>query len=99
MEQHVTIIIAPDNGDGIPVEPELVRAAGINPGDTVAIRATKHGVVVHAVDPDQAWYWSDEFQAGEVEVEAELDAGYRQHALSGEELKAELGREAKPPSE
>lgn len=42
----------------------------------VVVRRTEDGVVIQEVDPDQTWYWTAEFQAGERVAEAEDRAGH-----------------------
>lgn len=54
------------------------------------IPLTRHGrpvAVIQPVDPDQAWYWTDEWQAKEREVDQSVPRG---EVLSGEEFLAHL---------
>jgi antitoxin component of MazEF toxin-antitoxin module len=56
--------------------PERIRqAAGLVDGDTVYIEAIDNGdgefrVRLRKIDPDQSWFWTPEWQAGEMEADA-----------------------------
>jgi hypothetical protein len=81
------------------VGPELLEAAGLARDAEVVVRRTEEGVLIHEIDPDQAWYWTPDFQAGERVAEAEEDAGHGRRAMSAEEFEAALERAAEqdPP--
>jgi hypothetical protein len=55
-------------------------------------KTTKRLVEVET-DPDQAWFWTEEWQAGEREADAQIAAGERTFFASGEELLAALEAE------
>jgi hypothetical protein len=74
--------------------PEILEAAGLSPDAEVVVRRTEEGVVIQEIDPDQAWYWTPEFQTGERVAEAEENAGHGRRALSAEEFEAALERQA-----
>jgi len=54
---------------------------------------------VHAIDPDQAWFWTSEWQAKEHEVEDDRAAGVPARQFdSGEEFVAYLEAVIEDPS-
>ncbi|HEY6424334.1 MAG TPA: hypothetical protein VIY28_14015 [Pseudonocardiaceae bacterium] len=54
---------------------------------------------VHAIDPDQAWFWTPEWQAREREVDEERAAGILDRGFeSGEEFLAYLKAVIEDPS-
>ena len=78
------------------------RAASLQPGQAFAIELTGQGLVLRAVapdgipddiDPDQAWFWTPEWQAGERRADAEIAAGGLPIYYSLEEFLAALGEE------
>ncbi len=55
--------------------------------------------MVHAIDPDQAWFWTPEWQAKEREVDEEIAAGIPGRVFdSGEEFLAYLEAVIEDPS-
>ena len=46
--------------------------------------------VNESVDPDQAWFWTPEWQAGEATASADIAAGRVEHFDSAEEFLAAL---------
>jgi hypothetical protein len=48
------------------------------------------GIINGPIDPDQAWFWTLEWQAGEREADAEIAAGRGTHYDSDEEFLAAL---------
>jgi hypothetical protein len=44
-------------------------------------------------DPDQSWFWTEEWQAGEREADAQIAAGEGRFFASGEEMLAALAAE------
>jgi hypothetical protein len=62
------------------VEP---AAVGLHPGDEVGVVLT---------DPDQEWFWSEEWQRGERQAQADIAAGRVRHFGSDEEFFAYLDR-------
>ena len=49
-------------------------------------------LVAHEIDPEQAWFWTPEWQAGEREADADLAAGRSTVYESDEEFLAHLDR-------
>ena len=91
------------NGERLPVVgvggritlPKAVReAANLKEGDALQLRVTEDGVLLcraEARDPDQWWFWTEEWQKKEREADEELrDLNYVPRILSGEEFLAEL---------
>ncbi len=78
--------------DGTIVVPEeVLRAAKICPGAKVGFAIREDGEVILAVrDPDQAWFWTEEWLAGEHQVELKLREGGPREVLTEEEFLAKL---------
>jgi antitoxin (DNA-binding transcriptional repressor) of toxin-antitoxin stability system len=54
---------------------------------------------VHAIDPDQAWFWTPEWQAGEREIDEDRAAGIQGREFdSGEDFLAYLESVIEDPS-
>ncbi len=52
---------------------DVLAAAGLSEGQPLSIRATDDGLLITAGeerDPDQWWYWTEEWQKGEREIDA-----------------------------
>ena len=73
--QANTIIVDPDGRLEIPAV-ALCDAKAV-PGQSFEVEVTPGGIWLRPADrdPDQWWYWTPEFQAGEREAEAERRAG------------------------
>ncbi len=73
---------------------DVLAAAGLSEGQPLSIRATDEGLLITAGeerDPDQWWYWTEEWQKGEREIEAAQARGERGRIfLSDEEFMAHL---------
>lgn len=54
-------------------------------------------LIVHEIDPDQAWFWTPEWQEGEREADADLAAGQGSIYYSDEEFLAALEADLKLP--
>lgn len=97
-EQRVQPVVEGDGSIHIPAE--LLEAAGMCPGTELDIMLTEHGVSITRVadrDPEQAWFWTPEWQAGELEV----TINHRNKVpgtiyMSDEELVAALDARMKP---
>ena len=77
--------------DGQLVIPPAVRqAACLCDGAHVALEVTDAGVLIRVIDPDQAWFWTPEWQEGEREADAEIAAGNLMRFDSDEEFLAYL---------
>jgi bifunctional DNA-binding transcriptional regulator/antitoxin component of YhaV-PrlF toxin-antitoxin module len=62
-------------------------------GDFVKLEATKDGVVmkpVKLVDPSQAYFWTEEWQAGEREAEQDIRKGRVKRFRSVKDLMKDL---------
>jgi antitoxin PrlF len=82
-------------GEGLELPEKIRRAAGLAEGDTVYINIEDEGeagfhVRIRKIDPDQAWYWTPRWQAGEREVDEDRAAGRVYHFNSDEEFLATL---------
>jgi AbrB family looped-hinge helix DNA binding protein len=67
---------------------------GLNEGDDLAFSVDERGRVVvdrlEVIPPDQAWFWSERWQAMEREVEEDIAAGRIHHYNSVDEAIAAL---------
>jgi AbrB family looped-hinge helix DNA binding protein len=77
--------------------PRAVReAANLKEGDALQLRVTPDGVLLCRAeerDPDQWWFWTDEWQKKEREADEELrDPDRVRRVLSAEEFEAELAK-------
>ena len=57
---------------------EIRRLAGLDEGDLLEFEVVEGRIVVttlKAIDPQDAWFWTDEWQAGEREASADIAAG------------------------
>jgi len=68
---------------------EIRRAARLQEGDYLEV-STRGGEIImrpkKLVDADQAWFWTDAWQAGEREASEDLAEGRTSGALSAEEF-------------
>lgn len=74
---------------------ELRKRFGLRIGDLLEIAVKGYRLIVtpkRAVDLDQAWFWSKEWQEAEREVDADFKAGRVKKAKGVEELIRELKR-------
>ena len=74
---------------------EIRKHFGLKIGDLVEIAVKRYKLVLtpkRAVDLDQAWFWTKEWQEAEREVDEEVKAGRIKKARSVEELTRELKR-------
>jgi AbrB family looped-hinge helix DNA binding protein len=56
---------------------EVLEAAHLRDGDQVEIEVTARGILLRPArehDPDQAWFWTEEWQTREREADADLSA-------------------------
>ena len=67
--------------DQLTIPAGIRRAAGLEPGQAFQIAITRDGLLLRAVepngipddiDPDQAWFWTPEWQAKEREAEEDI---------------------------
>ena len=84
------------NDGSVALPRKLREQANLRAGGPVCIRATEDGLLITAGeerDPDQWWFWTEEWQKGEREVDAAIARGDGQRVfMSGEEFIAELTR-------
>jgi AbrB family looped-hinge helix DNA binding protein len=82
----------------ITLPPEIRDRLGIRDGDDVAFYVAGSGQIVvepvRAIDPEQAWFWTERWQKMEREVQADIDAGRVHTYDSMEELIAALEKRA-----
>jgi hypothetical protein len=71
---------------------EVVAALQVDEGDLVRFDVVGDGVVrLVRVPPDEAGFWTEEWQAGERRAEADLAAGRGRLFHSAEDMFADLG--------
>lgn len=78
---------------------DIRRAAQLEEGDLLEAELTDEGILLRpqkVIDATQAWFWTPEWQAGEREADADIDAGRVETFASGEEFLDALRKIAKP---
>jgi antitoxin component of MazEF toxin-antitoxin module len=88
METHV---IGVDGAIQIPAE--ILAQANLADGTCVAFSVRADGyILVHRADrdPEQSWFWTDEWQAGEHEADEDIAAGRMSGPMSGDAFVALL---------
>jgi AbrB family looped-hinge helix DNA binding protein len=84
--------------DGQVSIPEEIReAAKLQEGEELEVEITAVGILLRTsqpLDPDQAWFWTKEWQAGEREADEEINAGRGRVFYSDEEFLASLEEDA-----
>ncbi len=90
--------LAPESGELVLASEEI--AAVEREGDIVILtRGDRPVAKVHAIDPDQAWFWTPDWQAREREVDEERAAGIPNREFdSGEDFLAYLQAVIEDPS-
>lgn len=90
--------LPPDSGELVLTSEEV--AAVERGGETVILtRGGQPVAKVHAIDPDQAWFWTPEWQAKEREVDEERATGFPVQVFdSGEDFLAYLEAAIEDPS-
>jgi bifunctional DNA-binding transcriptional regulator/antitoxin component of YhaV-PrlF toxin-antitoxin module len=89
-------------GRRVTIPREVLAEAKIAEGQALAVECTPEGVLLRPVeerDPDQWWFWTEEWQAGEREVDAERDAGLGTLYLDDDEFIRSLEARLKPLDE
>jgi AbrB family looped-hinge helix DNA binding protein len=64
----------------VTIPKHLRHEAGLCEGDELEAEATRDGILLRprqGRDPEQWWFWTEEWQAMEREIEADLAAGER----------------------
>ena len=69
-----------DSRGCITIPAKIRKALGLNSGEQVRIEAVASTgtIIVHqqvAVDKDQAWFWTPDWQKGELEADEDIAAG------------------------
>lgn len=87
-------------GEGLTLPEKIRQAAGIAEGDTVYVEVEDHGeaglhVRLRSIDPEQAWFWTPEWQAKEREADEDYAAGRFTTHNSDEEFLAALRERSK----
>ena len=58
---------------------EIRTLLGLNEGDDLAFSLNEQGQVIitrlEVIPPDQAWFWTEQWQKAEREAQADIDAG------------------------
>lgn len=90
--------LPPESGELVLTSDEV--AAVEHDGEVVILTRDGRPVAkVHAIDPDQAWFWTPEWQAKEREVDEEMAAGIPGREFeSGEDFLAYLEAVIEDPS-
>ena len=91
--------LPPEHGDSLVLTPEEVAAVERDGKIVVLTRGGRPVAQVHAIDPDQAWFWTPEWQDKEHEVEEERAAGIPARQFdSGEDFVAYLEAAIEDPA-
>ena len=72
---------------------DVLEAAHLFPGEPIRFEVTDRGVLLRAIDPEQAWFWTPEWLEGESEADAAMASGDLVRFDSGEDLVAYVGRD------
>lgn len=78
---------------------EVLGQAHLKEGAPVSLHISGEGEIVIQTeerDPDQAWFWTEEWQQKEREADEDIAAGRMTRYLSDEAFTAELERRAQP---
>jgi AbrB family looped-hinge helix DNA binding protein len=82
--------------------PEDIRnAARLEEGDLLEAEITPDGILLRpqkVIDASQAWFWTEEWQAGERDADADRAAGRSERFDSGEEFLTALRADTKRTS-
>lgn len=76
----------------VTIPAEIRRQAELHKGDAIDIEVVPEGILIRQLerDPDQAWFWTPEWQAKEREADEAIAAGQTTLYLSDEEFLAAL---------
>ncbi len=78
---------------------DVRRAAHLEEGDLLEAEITAEGILLRPqklIDATQAWFWSQNWQAGEHEADADRAAGRVSTFTSGAELIGSLRERSRP---
>ena len=84
-------------GGKIAIPDEIRDAAHLTEGTELQVEITAVGILLRTpepINPDQAWFWTKEWQAGEREVDEEIKAGLGRVYYTDEEFLASLEEDA-----
>ncbi|MGC1377851.1 MAG: AbrB/MazE/SpoVT family DNA-binding domain-containing protein [Anaerolineales bacterium] len=77
---------------------EIRSLLGLNEGDDVAFSLNEQGQGIvsrlEVVPPDQAWFWTEQWQKAEREAQADIDAGRTHRYASVDDALAALEKRA-----
>lgn len=77
---------------------EIRDLLGLSEGDDVAFSLNEQGQVIisrlEVIPPDQAWFWTEQWQKAEREAQADIDAGRVNHYTNIDEALAALEKRA-----
>jgi bifunctional DNA-binding transcriptional regulator/antitoxin component of YhaV-PrlF toxin-antitoxin module len=82
----------------VSIPDDIREAARLRDGEELEAEITAVGILLRTaqpLDPDQAWFWTKEWQEGEREADEEIKAGRGRIFYSDEEFLAALEAEAK----
>ncbi|MGD9894897.1 MAG: AbrB/MazE/SpoVT family DNA-binding domain-containing protein [Dehalococcoidia bacterium] len=82
----------------VSIPDDIREAAQLREGEELEAEITAAGILLRTLlplDPDQAWFWTKEWQAGEREADEEIRTGAGRIFYSDEEFLAALEAEAK----
>jgi len=74
---------------------EIMKAARLSPGDPLEVIYQDDTIILRPqvhIPRDQAWFWTKEWQKGELEAEADIQAGRVSKTRSLKELLRRLDR-------
>lgn len=77
----------------ITIPKNIIESLGLKEGDNLNIEVEDGKIIVKPVvmvPKDQAWFWADEWQQAEKEVDADIKAGRIKTASSLDELMKDL---------
>ncbi|MGE0599753.1 MAG: AbrB family transcriptional regulator [Dehalococcoidia bacterium] len=79
-------------GGAITIPAEILAKAHLAEGSVVCVSLTEDGAISIAaeLDPDQAWFWTEEWQKGEREADEDIAAGRVTRYLSDEDFERAL---------
>jgi len=85
-------------GGTVTIPAELLAQLHLCEGTEVLIAEDGGALVISSTerDPDQAWFWTEEWQAGERAADADKAAGRVTGPMTGEEFTAALLARMKP---
>ena len=90
-------VITIGEGGVLRIPEEVLEHAHLKEGAPVSLHVAEDGRIViqaEARDPDQWWFWTEEWQKKEREADEDIAAGRISRFYSDEEFTAELERRA-----